>query len=103
MIDKIGVNSVNHVKASKPEATKPTFKGQDELPQIEELRGSELLANYSVAFINKMPKEKFGAVFVNGKMVDIDEASLLELRNLSDDLKKQEIDQLINKMLKKIN
>lgn len=59
MIDKIGVNSVNHVKASKPEATKPTFKGQDELPQIEELRGSELLANYSVAFINKMPKEKF--------------------------------------------
>lgn len=39
-----------------------------------------------------MPKEKFGAVFVNGKMVDIDEASLLELRNLSDDLKKQESD-----------
>lgn len=39
-----------------------------------------------------MPKEKFGAVFVNGKMLDIDEASLLELRNLSDDLKKQEND-----------
>lgn len=39
-----------------------------------------------------MPKEKFGAVFVNGKMVDIDEASLLELRNLSDDLRKQESD-----------
>ena len=40
MIDKIGVNSVNHIKASKPEATKPAFKGQEELPQIEELRGS---------------------------------------------------------------
>lgn len=39
-----------------------------------------------------MPKERFGAIFVNGKMVDIDEASLLELRNLSDDLKKQEND-----------
>lgn len=39
-----------------------------------------------------MPKEKFGAVFVNGKMLDIDEASLLELRNLSDDLRKQEND-----------
>lgn len=37
-----------------------------------------------------MPKEKFGAVFVNGKMVDIDSASLLELKNLSDDLKRQE-------------
>lgn len=37
-----------------------------------------------------MPKERFGAIFVNGKMIDIDKASLLELKNLSDDLRKQE-------------
>lgn len=39
-----------------------------------------------------MPKDKFGAVFVNGKMIDIDSASLLELKNLSDELKRQEND-----------
>lgn len=39
-----------------------------------------------------MAGERFGAIFVNGKMIDIDKASLLELRNLSDELKKQEND-----------
>lgn len=59
MIGKIGVHNLNQVKANKPETTeKPVFKGNDEFPQISELRGSEMLANYSVAFINKMPKEK---------------------------------------------
>lgn len=37
-----------------------------------------------------MPKEKFGAIFINGQMIDLDETSLLELRNLSDKLKEQE-------------
>ena len=38
-----------------------------------------------------MPKERFGAIFVNGQMIDLDEASLLKLRNISDELKEQEI------------
>ena len=29
-----------------------------------------------------MPKERFGAIFVNGQMIDLDEASLLKLRNI---------------------
>ena len=59
MIGKIGVHNLNQVRANQPETTeKPAFKGNDEFPQISELRGSEMLANYSVAFINKMPKEK---------------------------------------------
>ena len=37
-----------------------------------------------------MPKEIFGAIFVNGQMIDLDEASLLKLRNISDELKDQE-------------
>lgn len=37
-----------------------------------------------------MPKERFGAMFIDGKMIDLDETSLLELRNLSDKLKEQE-------------
>lgn len=50
-----------------------------------------------------MPKEKFGAIFLNGKMIDIDNASLLELKNISDELKKQENDvrNKIGKLLKK--
>lgn len=47
-----------------------------------------------------MPKERFGAIFVDGKMVDIDDASLLELKNISDKLKTQEKD--IKKQLGKI-
>ena len=58
MIGKVGVNHMNQVKSSQPEVTKPAFKGQEEYPQVEELKGAELLANYSVAFINQMPKEK---------------------------------------------
>lgn len=59
MIGKIGVHNLNQVRTNKPETTeKPVFKGNEEFPQISELRGSEMLANYSVAFINKMPKEK---------------------------------------------
>lgn len=38
-----------------------------------------------------MPKERFGAIFVNGQMIDLDEASLLKLRNISDELKEQEL------------
>lgn len=50
-----------------------------------------------------MPKEKFGAIFMNGKMIDIDEASLLELRNLSDKIKEQEKEtkKQLGKILKK--
>lgn len=50
-----------------------------------------------------MPKERFGAIFVNGKMVDIDGASLLELKNISDELKRQENDvrKQLGKILKK--
>lgn len=47
-----------------------------------------------------MPKERFGAIFVDGKMIDIDDASLLELKNISDKLKTQEKD--IRKQLGKI-
>lgn len=47
-----------------------------------------------------MPKERFGAIFVDGKMVDIDDASLLELKNISDKLKTQE--KYIKKQLGKI-
>lgn len=50
-----------------------------------------------------MPKERFGAIFVNGKMIDIDDASLLELKNISDELKKQENDvrKQLGRILKK--
>lgn len=50
-----------------------------------------------------MAKEKFGAIFVNGKMIDLDEESLLELRNLSDKLKEQEKEtkKQLEKILKK--
>ncbi len=50
-----------------------------------------------------MPKERFGAIFMNGKMVDIDDVSLLELRNISDELKKQESDvrKKLGELLKK--
>lgn len=50
-----------------------------------------------------MPKERFGAIFMNGKMVDIDDASLLELRNISDELKKQEsnVRKKLGELLKK--
>lgn len=50
-----------------------------------------------------MPKEKFGAIFVDGKMIDIDKASLLELKNLSDTLRAQEnqVRNQIEKILKK--
>lgn len=39
-----------------------------------------------------MQKEKFGTMFYNGRMIDIDEASLLELKNISDSLKTQKIE-----------
>lgn len=50
-----------------------------------------------------MPKERFGAMFIDGKMIDLDEASLLELRNLSDKLKEQEKEtrKQLEKILKK--
>ena len=50
-----------------------------------------------------MPKERFGAIFVNGQMIDLDEASLLKLRNISDELKEQEIAKRreLEKILKK--
>ena len=50
-----------------------------------------------------MAKEKFGAIFVNGQMIDLDEESLLELRNLSDKLKEQEKEtrKQLEKILKK--
>ena len=50
-----------------------------------------------------MPKERFGAIFMNGKMIDIDDAYLLELRNLSDKIKKQETDvrKKLGELLKK--
>ena len=50
-----------------------------------------------------MPKEKFGAIFVNGRMIDIDKASLLELKDLSDRLRVQEnsVRNQIEKILKK--
>ncbi|MBQ9298027.1 MAG: hypothetical protein IJ223_03175 [Clostridia bacterium] len=50
-----------------------------------------------------MPKEKFGAIFVNGRMIDIDKASLLELKDLSDRLREQEnsVRNQIEKILKK--
>ena len=50
-----------------------------------------------------MPKERFGAIFVNEEMIDLDEASLLKLRNISDELKEQELAKRreLEKILKK--